>query len=122
MQGENITDCELLVMKILWETTEELSLPGIVAAVNEKFNRTWKPQTVSTFLSRLVKKGYLDMVRKGRLFLYNPKVSEKEYASIVIKNYVEFYTQNDASEMVANLMDMRKLRKDEIDKIKKLIG
>ena len=122
MKGENITDCELLVMKILWDTTEELSLPGIVDAVNTAFDRTWKPQTVSTFLARLVRKGYLDMVRKGRLFIYYPKVSKKEYATIVIGNYVEFYCENDASRIVENMMDVRKLTKEESEKIKALIG
>ena len=66
MERENMTDCELLVMKCIWDTPEELTLPDIVTLVNEKFKKDWKPQTVSTFLARLVRKGFLEMYRKGR--------------------------------------------------------
>ena len=116
MRGEKITDSELLIMKVLWETTEELSLPGITNVVNERFDKTWKPQTVSTFLARLVKKDYLTMVRKGRIFLYYPTLTMKEYATWVIGHYAEFFAADDAGEILRNFMDVRALRQDEIDK------
>lgn len=46
----------------------------MVELVNERYNHAWKPQTVSTFLHRALKKGYLEGYRKGRQVLYVPSV------------------------------------------------
>ena len=67
MTLENLTDCEQLVMKTVWDSEEELSLMEIMQRVNDKYHKEWKPQTVSTFLARLVRKGYLRHYRQGRV-------------------------------------------------------
>ena len=76
---EKLTKCELRVMVIIWSSKKELSMQHICAEVNRQFDTKWKTQTVSTFLARLVKKGFLSMVRKGRVFYYTPLVTKEEY-------------------------------------------
>lgn len=117
----NLTECEQLVMKIIWESAEELTLPDIVKGVNERFGKSWKPQTVSTFLARLVRKNFLTSYRSGRTFFYQPIVSEKDYGDKMIKRCVEFWGNNNAGDLLCALSDKRGLRDDEIDKIKELI-
>ena len=51
----SLTDCEQLVMKTVWDAEEELSLMEIMQRVNDRYHKDWKPQTVSTFLARLVR-------------------------------------------------------------------
>ena len=63
MDTNDISACEKLVMKVIWDSTEELALQEVMDGVNHENGKNWKPQTVSTFLSRLVKKGFL----QGRL-------------------------------------------------------
>lgn len=116
-----MTECELLVMKCIWESVEELSLPDIVMQVNERYGKTWKPQTVSTFLARLVKKGFLEMYRKGRLFLYHAKVMEKDYRGDIIKKCVDFWSGSDAGLFLRHLHEERKLKPEEVAKIRKLL-
>ena len=70
MTLENLTDCEQLVMKTVWDAEEELSLMEVMQRVNDKYHKEWKPQTVSTFLARLVRKGYLRHYRQGRGVLF----------------------------------------------------
>ena len=79
-----LTECELQVMKIIWEKEREMNLQEILKEVNLKYGKDWKPQTVSTFLARLVRKGYLNMYRSGRTFLYTPIVEE----NVCFHNYV----------------------------------
>lgn len=117
----NLTECEQLVMKVIWESEEELTLPDIVKGVNERFGKSWKPQTVSTFLARLVRKNFLTSYRSGRTFFYQPLVSEKDYGDRMIKRCVEFWGNNNAGELLCALHDKRALREDEIVKIKELI-
>lgn len=116
-----LTDCEQLVMKVIWKADEELTLPDIVQSVNATFKKDWKPQTVSTFLARLVRKGYLNSYRSGRTFFYKILVDEEEYRGRVIESCVEFWSNNNAGDMLCALHERRKLRKDEIARIQGLI-
>lgn len=118
---QHLTDCEQQVMKCVWDTKEDMSLLTIVAMVNENYGKDWKPQTVSTFLSRLVKKGFLDMYRQGRLFFYHPLIQEKDYSAKVIEECVDFWSESNAGNLLCALNDRRKLRKDEVERIKELL-
>ena len=79
MDTNDISACERLVMKVIWDSTEDLALQDIMNRVNQENGKSWKPQTVSTFLIRLVKKGYVSTYRKGRYFYYVPVVPLEEY-------------------------------------------
>ena len=79
MDTNDISACEKLVMKVIWDSTEELALQEVMDGVNHENGKNWKPQTVSTFLSRLVKKGFLNMYRKGRYCYYQPLVSKEDF-------------------------------------------
>lgn len=51
-----ISDCEEKVLKVVWDCEKEPDLRTVMDTVNEKHGLEWKPQTVSTFLTRLVRK------------------------------------------------------------------
>lgn len=121
MTFERLTDCEQLVMKTVWDADEELSLAEIMRRVNTKYHKQWKSQTVSTFLSRLVTKGYLRHYRQGRVFLYQILVLPDEYKSQLTSDYVNFWNHNNADEFLCALAKARPLRQDEIERIKKII-
>ena len=67
MRAKEITDCEKVVMKCVWDSDHELSMQEITEMVNTQHGKNWKTQTVSTFLARLVKKDYLKMYRISEL-------------------------------------------------------
>lgn len=91
MKLEHLTDCEQLVMKTVWDAAEELSLMEIVQRVNDRYSKEWKSQTVSTFLTRLVRKGYLRNYRQGRVFLYQVLVPMEEYRAQLTIDYLKFW-------------------------------
>lgn len=76
---ERAARCEEQVLVIVWESEEAPDLHSVMDRVNSRFHHDWKPQTVSTFLMRLTKKGFLESYRKGRYTYYIPKVSRDEY-------------------------------------------
>lgn len=68
---ERLSVCEEEVyLEICW-MSEPPALEDVRSAVN-RLGHEWKPQTVSTFLNRLVKKRYLSMWKKGRYYYYKP--------------------------------------------------
>lgn len=121
MKLEKLTDCEELVMKTVWDAEEELSLTEVMTRVNEKYKKNWKPQTVSTFLARLVKKEYLRHYRQGRVFFYQILVPLEKYKGQLTNDYVNFWNHSNADEFLCALTVERPLRGDEIERIQKLI-
>ena len=85
MRESYVSRCERQVMKVIWQSKEELDLANILKAVNKNTGYDWKPQTVSTFLSRLVKKGYLKGTRKGRYVYYQPLITREKWIIAAIK-------------------------------------
>ncbi len=129
MLENDLTNIEMLIMKCIWDTPEKLALSQLVVMVNERFDKSWKPQTISTYLAHLVRKGYLSMERKGKVFLYQPEVSEQEYRASQIDELVNYWgdpgtpteflsalfvTGDNESESEEDLEDLRKLL-DELD-------
>ena len=45
----DLSKSEKEVMSVIFTKEEEMRLKDIVDAVNQKFEHSWKPQTVSTF-------------------------------------------------------------------------
>lgn len=103
MELANLTDCEQLVMKTVWDAERELSLLDITKRVNERFNKEWKPQTVSTFLARLVKKRYLCNYRQGRVFYYQILISQDDYIGEIVAQFVEFWYQGSEKKFLENM-------------------
>lgn len=121
---ERLTECEQLVMKTLWDAGEELSLMDIVQRINGngRYRKNWKPQTVSTFLARLVRKGYLRHYRQGRLFFYQILIPLDEYKGQLTSDYVDFWNHGNADEFLSALIEERRLRPDEIERIQTLLA
>lgn len=118
---EKLTTCEELVMKTVWDAGEELSLMEIMQRTNEKYHKEWKPQTVSTFLGRIVRKGYLRSYRQGRVFFYQTLIPMEEYKGQQAQEFVEFWHHNNADEFLHSLMAVRELRVKETARIRKLM-
>lgn len=120
MRAKEITECEKVVMKCVWDSPHELSMQEITEMVNTQHGKNWKTQTVSTFLARLVKKDYLKMYRKGRCFYYQPLVDKEEYKDDVLRDYVEFWNNGSMTAFVYGLLGKRDmLTEAEYEEIKK---
>lgn len=121
METSDISMCERYVMKVIWDSEESLALQDIMDTVNRENGKEWKPQTVSTFLSRLVKKGYLELYRKGRYCYYRPLVSKQEFWQATMEENARYFTRGDVGELACCLCDDMLTDKD-IDKLKKKIS
>ncbi len=92
---KRLPECEELVMSIVWSSETPQSLKTILVDVNARHGREWKPQTVSTILCRLVKKGFLSMYRKGRYCYYVPLIEQEEYCESQIQRMATLFFGGD---------------------------
>ena len=121
IDAEKLTTCEELVMKIIWDASEELSLMEIMQRANKKYHKEWKSQTVSTFLARLVRKGYLRHYRQGRVFFYQILVPLEDYKSRMTQEFINFWHRGCADNMLMSLLMTRSLKQGEIEQIRVLL-
>ena len=87
-----LTHAEMLVMGIIWDAKRQLVLSEVVAKCNGFLGKDWKPQTVSTYLAHLVRKGYLKMRRNGRAYSYEPLKAKEEYMVEMLKALCDWYS------------------------------
>lgn len=116
-----LTDSELLAMKTIWESGEPLSVQEIMERTNQKYGKQWKVQTVSTFLGRMVKKGYLKMERRGRIFYYDPLVTEESYRKRELDRQIAFWGDGSMDRLVASFTKVTRLTEEEKERIRRLL-
>lgn len=116
-----LTECEVLVMKVIWGSDEVMSVQEITSRINQRYKKDWKLQTVSTFLSRAVKKGYLEMRRNGRSFDYYPLVTEQEYGRREIVKCVENWGSGKLGNLIASFAETGGLSEEERAHIRRML-
>lgn len=82
---ERLSSCEEQVMSVVWKCSESPDLRKVMDEVNCKFDHDWRPQTVSTFLLRLRKKGFLSSERRGRYTYYTPIKKMEDYKNVILQ-------------------------------------
>ena len=121
MLRNELTNAELLVMKCIWDNSKDLVLSEVVAIVNERYGKEWKPQTVSTYLAHLVQKRFLQMERNGKIYTYHPLVKELDYRTKEMNSFVEFWGCGSPSEFLKAFFKSNDIDKNELEEIRKLI-
>ena len=76
---EELTTAESMVMKTIWDHPHEMALQEIMKLTNETYGKDWRSQTVSTYIAKLVKKGFLKMNQSGRNATYEILIPELAY-------------------------------------------
>lgn len=117
---EKLTDSEEIVMKAVWDCKKEPTLSDVLDRVNDVYGKRWMPQTVSTFLHKLVIKGYCQLIKNGKLYTYKILIKESEYRRSLYRQHISFWNNNDIVEFVAEMIKNGDLSIDDIEKAKKL--
>jgi len=101
-----LTKAETKVMLAIWSADHDMALPEIMEIAESLFHNGWKPQTVSTFLTRLVHKGFLNMYRRGRAFLYQPLFSRVEGFRSTITDTAELWFSGDMETCIKEIQSL----------------
>lgn len=122
MKIEKLTESEELVMKSIWDCNKEPVLSDVVDRVNGHYGKDWKPQTVSTFLAKLVRKNYLKLCRNGKIYTYKILVSEKDYKQKLYKHHISFWNDDNMSVFVTEMFDNGDLKAEDLQGLKDKIN
>lgn len=112
---QTLTAKEEELMNVFWEKGE-MCIRDLVNSLPEP-----KPSytTVSTQVSFLENKGFLSRRPVANTFIYQVKISEREYRGASINSLVEKYYSNSFSSVVSQFLEDEKL---DINELKEIIA
>ncbi|MCI8562081.1 MAG: hypothetical protein HFH70_01055 [Lachnospiraceae bacterium] len=118
MEIKALTESEKITMKCVWDLGDGTRLAHILALANEKYGKDWKSQTVSTFLGKLVLKGYLDQYRDGRYFCYRILISKSDYRCHELAREMHFWDDGDMELFASELLNEQTFTQQEREILK----
>ena len=92
---KELSKTELEVMKCIWNAGKPVGNKDILDEMNTVYNKAWKIQTLSTYLQKLLLKGYIRIyehkLRRGNNYLYVPEISFDEYKAYQLSEFANFW-------------------------------
>lgn len=114
----SISDSEWVVMREFWARGEATSAEVIESVTA---TQAWKPPTVQTLITRLVKKGALTFTRNGREYRYRPQVREEDCVHEVSRSFVDRVFGGSLAPLLSCFVEREKLSQAEIEELKRIL-
>ena len=114
----SISEAEYQVMKLIWDRAPVSTKEVTEILADES---SWKPKTIQTLLSRLVKKGAIGYKNEGRVFVYTPLIKEEDYVEQESSSFLNKFYDGALNSMVVNFLEQDKLTENDIDELKKIL-
>lgn len=121
MIGRDLSGCEKLIMKIVWDAKEDISTPEIIEAIRIRYGKDYARTTVVTFVQRLMEKGFVTTYRKGRVSYVHAIRDEDQYKENILKHIEDFWFCGQPSSLLSALFRKSKPSQKEIMRMRKLI-
>lgn len=115
---QKLSDTELELMEAIWLCTPPVTSTELLRQFAEK-GRNWKPQTISTFLSRLVEKGALAATRHGRTNKFVPLISAEDYKLLETQHVLDDLYQGSVKNLISAMYDGDKLSEEDITELQR---
>ncbi|WP_153721714.1 BlaI/MecI/CopY family transcriptional regulator [Sporosarcina cascadiensis] len=114
---QKLSDTEIELMEEIWGYEQPVTSRELLNTFSTK-GREWKSQTISTFLSRLVEKGFLHVTRRGRTNTYVPCISSADYKLQETQNVLDGLYEGSVKNLISALYDGEKLSSEDIAELK----
>ena len=119
MRRSELSECELIVMKCVWDGGGDITCSEIVDKLKNKYGLDYAETTVYTFLKNLKKKGFIDTY-KDRITRFKPIKSEAEYRNASIASSIDFWFDGSTSQLISAAIKAKRLTAKEKTAIKEI--
>jgi predicted transcriptional regulator len=117
MEEISFTPRELDVMSILWRAGS-----GTVSEVREALGEDLAYTSVLSALQTLEEKGFVRHEPEGRAYRYHPTVAPEKAGRSALARIREAVFQGSAELMFAQLVSDRKLKREELEQMRRLLA
>ena len=112
-----MSDAESEVMEKLWEQTESIKQSALLALFAEE-GKSWKRQTLNTFLERLEKKGLVERENRMVKAVYN----KEEYHLMQMKESIDSMYGGKLSNFVAAFAKKNAIDENEAETLMNILN
>lgn len=116
---KRLPDAELDVMMAIWKTGEKCTRMELEENLDTE--KEWSATTILSMLSRLEKKGFVQVTKEGKQNVYEPLVSQEEYLQAESKTVLEKMYNNSITNFMSALYSGKKPSKKQIDELQDLL-
>ena len=108
-----LPDAEFDIMQIIWSQPTPIS--SIQVAALSAQDKSWKPQTVLTLLTRLTNRGFLSSEKQGKERFYTPVVTKEDYLNRETSLFMQRFHKNSLTGMMNALFAEKNLKEEDIE-------
>ena len=114
----DISESEHQVMKVVWKHNP---ITG-TEIINRLMKTTdWKPNTIKTFINRLLNKGAIGYEKSGRGYSYHPLMEEADYYKNESRLFLNRIFGGSLKPMLATMVENDDLSLEDIEELKRRI-
>lgn len=115
--GRELSACETLIMKIVWDYDGDIPLKDLMASLKEEYHKDYARTTVATFLTRLHNKGFIETYRKGRASFTHPLKDQDKYKEKLLKEDLQFWFGGNMEALLAALCKAENISEEDTKKL-----
>ena len=117
-----LTNTELQIMELLWEAQEPMSFRDIMNVATTEWKKSWKVQTLNTFLLGLQKMGLVGTDKSMSTYnMYYALCTKEQHIHEWTKKMVADCYENSFARFVAAFIGDGKLSEEEAHELRKLL-
>lgn len=113
-----LSESEWPVMKVIWGE-HPINASRVIEALSE--TTSWRPKTIKTLLTRLVKKGAIGYDIRGREYHYYPMVAESAIIEDESRSFLRRVFGGAVKPMLAAMAESRELSLKDIEDLKRIV-
>lgn len=117
-KAPSISEAEWKVMRILWRKSPQ---PAYDIIQELSAQEDWHPNTVKTLLTRLHKKGVLEVEKYKNLYLYSPLSTEEEWIAAESENFLDRLFGGAIQPLLVHFAKQRKLSKKDLEELRRIL-
>lgn len=106
------------IMTIIWGVNKEVTSSELLDIIEKEKGKRWSGQTIATFLSRMIEKGVLTSVKRGRANYYMSSLTMEEYRQREAEGILNDMYKGSVRSFLSALYYGKKINKKEIDELK----
>lgn len=114
-----ITEAEEMILRELWKKSPQTAQDIFDRLASQT---QWKLTTVKTLINRLLAKGAISAVQRGKANDYFPAVSEEVWIASQSRTFLDRFFQGALTPMVAHLFEKQRISQADLDALRALLA
>lgn len=115
------TAAEKEIMRCLWTNGRPMYVEEVRAWLEENLGGKRLYKTVQSFLTVLLKKGYVQYEKRGRRFYYTPTLTEQEFLKREMRTICDFWYGGSMDKMLVACNEYEPVGLETLERMKAMV-